>query len=93
MIDNCVHDFISLYYHNSGFPNNDFVHVYIVFWSSSTSIIILPCTPYSTNSSSSQTVPFYFHVSSSLTIFCLFGQFFETQFLCVTVLGVLELAL
>lgn len=32
MIDNCVHnDFISLYYHNSGFPNNDFVHVYIVF--------------------------------------------------------------
>lgn len=49
--------------------------------------------PYSTSSSSSQTVPFYFHVSSSLTIFCLFGQFFETQFLCVTVLGVLELAL
>lgn len=31
MIDNCVHDFISLHYHNSGFPNNDSVHVYIVF--------------------------------------------------------------
>lgn len=31
MIDNCVHDFISLYYHNSGFPNNDSVRVYIVF--------------------------------------------------------------